>query len=73
MKNFQNKVIYEEFGKQAPLEVLSNCMVGTEHFYKQYKEATNWYAKYNSEKNIGNIHYRKETDVKPYSLIHITK
>lgn len=23
MKNFQNKVIYEEFGKQAPLEVLS--------------------------------------------------
>lgn len=53
MKNFQNKVIkviYEEFGKQAPLEVLSNCMVGTEHFYKQYKEAANWYAKYNSEK-----------------------
>jgi hypothetical protein len=50
MKNFQNKVIYEEFGKQAPLEILSNCMVGTEHFYKQYKEAANWYAKYNSEK-----------------------
>ena len=51
MKNFQNKVIYEEFGKQAPLEVLSNCMVGTEHFYKQYKEAANWYAKYNMKKH----------------------
>lgn len=48
-------------------------MVDTEHFYKQYKEATNSYAKWNQDNKFGISNYMKLTTIKPYSLIEITK
>ena len=73
MKDFQDKVIYGEFEIQASSEVLSNCIVATEFFFKQYKGAANFYAKWNQNNKYGNSNYRKLTTIKPYSLIEITK
>jgi hypothetical protein len=35
----------------------------------KYQKAANEYAKYNRDNNIGNVHYKSNTTVKPFSLI----
>ena len=71
MSEFQSRIMNEEFGNKETY--LSHDKINTDEFFNKYKEAANSYAKYNIEKKYGNGNYHKKTEVKPYSLISITK
>jgi hypothetical protein len=71
MAGFQNKIASNEFGKGS--QILSSTIVNSTSFENSYKEAANQYSKYNRENNIGNIHYKKDTDVSPFSLQKLVK
>ena len=73
MENFQSEVANSKFGDDTSLEILIYSKIQTDEFLNEYKDAANAYGKYNRENNKGNIHYKKTTDVKPFSLIEILK
>ena len=72
-KEFQKLLENLKFGKEETFEILIYQKVHTEEFFSIYKDAANEYGKFNIENNIGNINYKKTTNVKPFSLIEITK
>ena len=72
-KEFQKLLENLKFGKEETFEILIYQKVHTEEFFSIYKNAANEYGKFNIENNIGNINYKKTTNVKPFSLIEITK
>ena len=73
VKEFQKLLENLKFGNEETFEVLIYQKVHTEEFFSIYIDAANEYGKFNRENNIGNINYRKTTNVKPFSLIEITK
>ncbi|MDO5666177.1 MAG: hypothetical protein Q4G63_13120, partial [Bacteroidia bacterium] len=66
MDDFQTKVVMGDYGKGQ--QIISPTIVVSESFLKDYTNAANSYARYNRENNHGNIHYKKNTTVAPYSL-----
>ena len=71
MTSFQDMIVNSEFENKETWSPLWN--IDTEHFLIPYTKVANEYANYNKEHNIGNVNYKKKTNVKPYSLIKITK
>jgi hypothetical protein len=66
MGDFQLKIVKGDYGNGE--QIISPEAVVSEPFVKDFTNSANSYAKYNRENNYGNIYYKKNTTILPYSL-----
>jgi len=70
-QNFQDKIAFGNYGNDKMIVTPDNVV--SKKFINDYKKAANSYSMYNRKNNIGNINYRKDTMIAPYSFQEMIK